>query len=184
MWSDEPFVHICSKRFANRTDSTIDIKVYTNLKDVTLFVNDKNTAEITKIENGTALFKNVNLKEGENLVKVISEKCSDEAVFRLCDTADESYVLPDSGEGVVRNWFIKDEEMVREGYLSILDNIQEVLESAREVLEKYIPDMIPLFDNDVIPQGLSLKSVIEKRFADMPDTMLDINKELNEIKKP
>ena len=184
MWSDEPFVHICSKRFANRTDSTIDIKVYTNLKDVTLFVNDKNIAEITKIENGTALFKNVNLKEGKNLVKAISGKCCDEAVFVLCDTEDESYVLPDGGEGVVRNWFIKDEEMVKEGYLSILENIQEVLENARGVLEKYIPDMIPLFDNDVIPQGLALKSVLEKRFADMPDTMLDINKELNEIKKP
>ncbi|MCR4778144.1 MAG: hypothetical protein K5858_04800, partial [Lachnospiraceae bacterium] len=178
------FVHICSKRFANRTDSTIDIKVYTNLKDVTLFVNDKNIAEITKIENGTALFKNVNLKEGKNLVKVISGKCCDEAVFVLCDTEDESYVLPDGGEGVVRNWFIKDEEMVKEGYLSILENIQEVLENARGVLEKYIPDMIPLFDNDVIPQGLALKSVLEKRFADVPDTMLDINKELNEIKKP
>ena len=27
-WSDEPFVHICSKRFADRTQSEIEVKVY------------------------------------------------------------------------------------------------------------------------------------------------------------
>ena len=31
-WSDEPFVHICSKRYADRTQSEIEVKVYSNQK--------------------------------------------------------------------------------------------------------------------------------------------------------
>ena len=29
-WSDEPFVHICSKRFVDRTQNEIEVKVYSN----------------------------------------------------------------------------------------------------------------------------------------------------------
>ena len=38
-WSQEPLVHITSRRFEPRTTATIDIKVYSNLPNVTLNVN-------------------------------------------------------------------------------------------------------------------------------------------------
>ena len=38
-WSDEPFVHICSKRFVHRTQNEIEVKVYSNQKQVTLYAN-------------------------------------------------------------------------------------------------------------------------------------------------
>ncbi len=31
-WSDENFVHICSKRFTDRTENEIEVKVYSNQK--------------------------------------------------------------------------------------------------------------------------------------------------------
>lgn len=38
-WSKTPFIHICGKRFKNRTGSSAKIKVYTNQEQVELFVN-------------------------------------------------------------------------------------------------------------------------------------------------
>ena len=44
-WSDEPFVHICSKRYADRTENEIEVKVYSNQKQVSLYVNGEKLAE-------------------------------------------------------------------------------------------------------------------------------------------
>jgi beta-galactosidase len=38
-WSNEPFVHITSRRFEPRTSSSIDVKVYSNLPSIALYVN-------------------------------------------------------------------------------------------------------------------------------------------------
>ena len=38
-WSKEPFVHICSKRYEDRTEDRIPVKVYSNQNEVTLYVN-------------------------------------------------------------------------------------------------------------------------------------------------
>ena len=46
-WSDEAFVHICSKRFADRTASEIEVKVYSNQKTVALFADGQKIAEQT-----------------------------------------------------------------------------------------------------------------------------------------
>ena len=37
--SDEPFVHICSKRFVDHAEDTVKITVYTNQPSVELFAN-------------------------------------------------------------------------------------------------------------------------------------------------
>ena len=46
-WSDEAFVHICSKRFTDRTASEIEVKVYSNQKTVALFADGQKIAEQT-----------------------------------------------------------------------------------------------------------------------------------------
>jgi beta-galactosidase len=40
-WTERPFLHLCSKRFAYRTGKKTVIKVYTNQKEVTLSINGK-----------------------------------------------------------------------------------------------------------------------------------------------
>ncbi|MCH3909551.1 MAG: glycoside hydrolase family 2 protein [Bacilli bacterium] len=40
-WSNDPFVHLCGSRFINRNGHHTKIKVYSNQKEVSLFVNDK-----------------------------------------------------------------------------------------------------------------------------------------------
>ena len=46
-WSEEAFVHICSKRFTDRTASEIEVKVYSNQKTVALFADGQKIAEQT-----------------------------------------------------------------------------------------------------------------------------------------
>ena len=40
-WSREPFVHLCGKRYENRLEKTTEIKVYSNLPRVELYVDGK-----------------------------------------------------------------------------------------------------------------------------------------------
>ena len=94
---DEKFVHICSKRYINRTDDKATIKVYSNEEEVTLFVNGK------KIESKKAdkIFKfNIKL-EKENKIEVISSSgLKDEALILKVDTQDQSYILPKGGNNM------------------------------------------------------------------------------------
>ena len=40
-WSEENFVHICSKRFTDRTEKEIEVKVYSNQNSVALYADGK-----------------------------------------------------------------------------------------------------------------------------------------------
>lgn len=42
--SSDPFVHLCGRRYAHRTESQTEIKVYSNQPRVTLFVDGKEFA--------------------------------------------------------------------------------------------------------------------------------------------
>jgi beta-galactosidase len=40
-WSKEPFIHLCGKRFINRTGKSANIKIYSNQEEVELYNNNK-----------------------------------------------------------------------------------------------------------------------------------------------
>ncbi len=95
-WSNEPFVHICSKRYVNRCEDRSLVKVYSNQKKVTLFVNGK------KIETkqGDKVFKfNIKL-EKENQIKAISGNLEDTSTIIKVDSPDKSYVVPKGGNNM------------------------------------------------------------------------------------
>jgi hypothetical protein len=70
-WSDEPTLHIVSKRDSVRKDSLVQVAIYTNLQEVELRVNDEPVSrkqmdsDIHKI-----LWENVLLKKGLNRISV------------------------------------------------------------------------------------------------------------------
>ena len=88
-WSDEPFVHICSKRFTDRTQSEIEVKVYSNQKNVSLYVNGAKLDE----QEGEHIFKFRVKLNGETKVQAVAGDCIDEAVFRKVETPNPDYKL-------------------------------------------------------------------------------------------
>ena len=88
-WSDENFVHICSKRFTDRTESEMEVKVYSNQKSVALYVNGEKVSEQT----GEHVFSFRVPLTGEIEVKAVAGDCTDTASFRHVDTPNPSYKL-------------------------------------------------------------------------------------------
>ena len=102
-WSDEPFVHICSKRFADRAESRIRVKVYSNQNEITLSVNGKKL----DTQHGSHVFTFDVPLEGTVKVKATSGECSDEATFRRVSAPNPAYVLRDAGDKGA-NWTNKE----------------------------------------------------------------------------
>ena len=88
-WSDEAFVHICSKRFTDRTASEIEVKVYSNQKTVALFVDGQKIAEQT----GEHVFTFKVPLNGEVKLQAVAGECIDTASFRKVDTPNPGYKL-------------------------------------------------------------------------------------------
>ena len=88
-WSDEPFVHICSKRYADRTENEIEVKVYSNQKQVSLYVNGEKLAE----QEGEHIFKFRVKLNGETKVQAVAGDSIDDAIFRKVDAPNPDYKL-------------------------------------------------------------------------------------------
>ena len=88
-WSDEPFVHICSKRYVDRTQNEIEVRVYSNQKNVSLYVNGEKLGE----QEGEHIFKFRVKLDGETKVQAVAGDSIDDAVFRKVDTPNPAYKL-------------------------------------------------------------------------------------------
>lgn len=119
--SDEPFVHICSKRYVNRAEDTAQIKVYSNQPEVELFANGESIGKKTA-QDRFFCFEVPN--KGETKLKAVAGACMDESVIRKVDTFDESYRLKE--KGAVLNWFDITEP---EGYFSLNDKVSDIMQN-------------------------------------------------------
>lgn len=194
-WTKDEFVHICSKRYVNRTAEDITVKVYSNCGEVTLFVNGEELE--TKKGDKIFVFDGVKLKNGENIVKAVSGSCTDEAKFILTDTPDESYVLKAEEAGSSgSNWFdtldASGELEFPDGYFSIKDKIGEIMKT--EEGAKFINDMLEIIQKEMnmnISKGMMnmAKTFTVEKVFDMGGSRIPakakiyVNKELNKIKK-
>lgn len=130
-WSKEEFVHICEKRFANRHKTSMDVKVYSNLTSVSLYVNGK---YFDKVEGDKVfIFKNVPLKDGNNIIEAFGGSNKDCATFNKVEEEDKSYIFIDPNPGInVQNWFTQEQgevDLFPEGYYSIMDKVGDLMEN-------------------------------------------------------
>lgn len=88
-WSNEAFVHICSKRFVERTGSTATVKVYSNQRTVALYVNGNKVGEQT----GEHVFTFKVPLNGELHIQAVAGDRTDESVIRHVDTPNPEYKL-------------------------------------------------------------------------------------------
>jgi hypothetical protein len=82
-WSDQPMVHITSRRFTERADPAVTVKAYTNAEAATLLVNGHEVGT-SSAENRTVSWP-VTLREGANEIEVRTtaggEQLSDKVVW-------------------------------------------------------------------------------------------------------
>lgn len=195
-WSDEKFVHITSKRFVDRADDTIMVKIYSNCNQVTLFVNGE---EITSknSEEKIFVFENVKLRDGLNVIRAVTQAegvtCEDAAVFNKVDEPNPSYVAPVGETGIaVENWFempdvgdVEIEELeIPEGVFSTRSSLREIFdnEEARAIFIKYFGDIEekPLFSMMMDLTVEQIATLAEDVFTEK--VMYLLNKELMKIK--
>ena len=93
-WSREPFVHICSKRFTDRTEKEITVKVYSNQNEVTLFLNGRKL----ETKSGARIFAFRVPLDGKADIRAVSGESCDETQFRHVEKPNPAYKLKDSGD--------------------------------------------------------------------------------------
>lgn len=121
--SDEPFVHICGKRYVDRVEDTTNVTVYSNLPEVELLANGV-TLETQKNEDHFFYFTVPNQGTTELLAK--AGTCTDQSIIHKVDTFNEDYRLKEKGD--VINWF---DITAPEGYFSINDKLGDILETKK-----------------------------------------------------
>ena len=104
-WSREPFVYLCGRRYAQRTGETTTVKIYSNLSEVSLYVNGE--AFATQHGDKIFLFENVPLKYGFTFLTATAGAVTDSVTLEKVDRKPDIYTLPreeDDADGVA-NWF-------------------------------------------------------------------------------
>lgn len=122
--SDKPMLHICSKRYIDRVEDKVKIKVYSNQDEVELFANGESVGVQKKGEFPFFTFEVKN--EGETVLTAKAGDLTDESKIRKVDSFNEDYRMKE--EGAVINWF---EINTPVGYYSVNDTIGDIMESFR-----------------------------------------------------
>lgn len=117
--SREPFVHLCGRRYQDRTGDLTQVKVYSNQSQVTLLVDGREFETRT----GEKVFSFQVSLTGEHALQAVSGSLEDRMVIRKVDRSNPAYSVQG---GQVVNWFDRSEELMREGYYSILDSMEEI----------------------------------------------------------
>ena len=121
--SDQPFVHLCGKRYVDRVEDVTKVTVYSNQPEVELFVNGVSLGKKTA-EDHFFYFDVPNV--GESTLVAKAGELTDESKLRKVDEMNPDYILKE--KGAVLNWF--DVEMPK-GRYSLNDTFEDILKSFR-----------------------------------------------------
>ena len=98
-WSKDPFVYIAGRRYADRTESTTTVTVYSNQPSVALYANGKKVAEQT----GDKVFRFKLPISGEVELKAVAGDCIDQTTIRTVAPPNPAYKLQ-KGKSQSANW--------------------------------------------------------------------------------
>ena len=194
--SDDPFVHICGKRYVDRVEDVTKVTVYSNQPEVELFANGVSLGKQTA-EDHFFYFQVPN--NGETVLVAVAGECKDESFLRKVDTFNEAYRLKE--QGAILNWFDVTEV---EGYLSINSRLDEIMkvpagmaifgqfmgsimgggaEKAEGAAMMAGPEMLKMLGSFTILRLIGMLPKQEGAPAVTKEQLLAINAELNKIAK-
>ena len=194
--SDEPFVHICGKRYVDRVEDVTKVTVYSNQPEVELFANGVSLGKQTS-DVHFFYFDVPNAGTTELVAK--AGTCEDTSKLVKVEKFNDSYRMVETGD--VLNWF---EITAPDGYFSINDKAGDVLATMRgkmlfmEMMAKAMKGQKTMVDNpgammDKKEMMGFLGGFTVKRLMSMmgamgakpltKEEMLEFNSKLNKIKK-
>lgn len=159
--SEDPFVHICGRRYVDRTEPETEIKVYSNQTEVALYVDGKEHS----VQKGDKIFCfKVPISE-THTIEARSGQYQDTIKIRKVRDANPNYFK--EGSEVV-NWFDKPEEVVREGYYSIMDSMAELKKnpSSAAILEKIMKQASSSYGD--VAKNVEMPEAIQRQMDQMP----------------
>ena len=193
--SDEPFVHICGKRYVDRVEDVTKVTVYSNQPEVELFANGVSLGKQTS-DVHFLYFEVPNTGTTELVAK--AGACEDSSRIVKVDKFNDAYRMVETGD--VLNWF---EITAPEGYFSINDKMSDLMANPagkklimnimKEAMagKKGMIDSESMMNNDAMMGFMGGFTI--KRLMSMMGTMggntlgkaemLAFNAKLNEIKK-
>ena len=119
--SDEPFVHLCGKRYVDRVEDVTKVTVYSNQPEVELFLNGESLGKKQSAEH-FFYFDVPNVGESEIVVK--AGDLQDEGKLRKVDEMNPDYILKE--KGAILNWF---DVEAPEGRFSLNDKMSDIMSS-------------------------------------------------------
>ena len=188
--SDEPFVHICGKRYVDRVEETTKVTVYSNQPEVELFANGVSLGKQTCPEH---FFYFDVPNAGETTLVAVAGDCKDESFIRKVEVFNEKYRLKE--KGAILNWF---DVTAPEGYYSLNSKIEDIVKSeegARVFKEVMAPAMGGMMGGnaekaDMGPMMKMLGSFTVLRLTSLmgagnvtltKEQLLDMNEKLNAV---
>ena len=193
--SDDPFVHICGKRYVDRVEDVTKVTVYSNLPEVELFANGKSLGKQTS-DVHFFYFDVPNVGETELVAK--AGDCEDTSKIVKVAEFNNEYRMVETGD--VLNWFDITEV---EGYFSINDKMSDLIanEEGRNLImglmksamegQKTMADPTQMLGNEAMISfmgGFTIKRLMSMMGAMgakplTKEQMLGFNAMLNKIKK-
>ncbi|MCI5699135.1 MAG: glycoside hydrolase family 2 protein [Lachnospiraceae bacterium] len=190
--SDEPFVHICGKRYVDRVEDATKVTVYSNQPEVELFADGISLGKQASPEH---FFYFTVPNEGETELLAVAGGCSDTSRIRKVNKFNDAYRLVE--KGAILNWF---DITAPEGFYSLNDKLEEIMKSeeSRSILLQFIKlaleslgqgaggadsmgSMMQMLGSFTILRLTSLMGSANVTFT--KEQLLDLNKKLNQIKK-
>ncbi len=117
--SDDPFVHICGKRYVDRVEDVTKVTVYSNLPEVELFANGESLGKKAAADH---FFYFEVPNTGVTKLHAVAGECTDDSVIVKVEKFNEAYRLKEKTS--ILNWFDITEV---EGHLSLNDKISTIM---------------------------------------------------------
>jgi len=196
--SDEPFVHLCGKRYIDRVEDVTKVTVYSNQKSVELFANGVSLG-VKEAADHFFYFDVPNV--GETKLEAVSGELRDEGIIRKVDTFNEDYRLKE--EGAILNWFDIEEKT---GRLSLNSKMSDVIstfrgklvfaklmgkmlggkkkgEKAKPMGFEVTPEMMSMMSGFTVLRLITMAGgMMDAKFT--KEDLLTLNKKLSKIKAP
>ncbi len=192
--ADDPFVHICGKRYVDRVEDVTKVTVYSNLPSVELFANGESLGVKESAEH---FFYFEVPNKGTTTLTAKAGSCTDESTINKVDKFNEKYRL--KIEGAVLNWF---DITAPEGYFSLNDKISDIIANPEgeklfgEIMKQFMggngekkkvmgfeltPAMMKMVGGFTVLRAMNMAGSANINVT--KEQLLALNEQLNKIKK-